>query len=365
MTDALLLFLGRSGGFDGWMRLEGGAVAARGAGIEGAGAQRGGTVVGVVPGEQATLRWIDLPPGLTGPQAAAAARLQATELSADPVGEMHVAAGVEEEGGGRCVALVPAAAMEAWLATLAEAGFDADRLVPETLLLAPPEEGFAAYGAGELKLYRARNAAFAAEPDVADLLVAGRPVLELAPEEYEAGIAVALAGAPVDLRQGPFGRRRSWKVEGGRLRRLALMTAALLVATLAVEVAQIARYSFAADAAEAETARIAKGALPRSTGVEDPAGALERRLAELRGPGAGFSATAAALFDGVREVPNVEIAALTFLPDGKLDATVQGESDAVIGALRQRIERGRFAAELRSPRAAGGWRVAELTVRAR
>jgi general secretion pathway protein L len=363
MKEALLLFLGRGGGIDGWIRIADGKVAARGAGLEGSEAHRGAPVVAVVPGEEVALRWLDLPPGLSQAQAAGAARLTAAELSAQPLDELHVAAGREaEDGGARCIALVPVDAMRAWLGSVEAAGFDAERAIPETLLLPVPDQGFAIRDSGALRLYRAREEAFAVEPELGELLLAGRAAV-LA--DGDSGLIEALADLPLDLRQGPFARRRDWSVAPARARRLAVLVAALLLVSFAVEVVAIARYSFAADAAEAETSRVAAAALPRSPGLPDPEAALTQRLAELRGGGAGFGATASALFEAVKATPSVELSALAFAPDGTLRATVQADSPATVEALRQRVESSGFAADAGAPRSGGGRRVADLTVRPR
>ncbi len=144
-----------------------------------------------------------------------------------------------------------------------------------------------------------------------------------------------------------------------------MLAAALLLVSLAVQLAAIARYSFAADAAEAETRRVAAAALPRSPGVADPEAALTQRLAELRGGGAGVGATAAVLFEAVKAPPNVELSALAFAPDGTVRATVQADAPVAVEAVRQRIEAAGFAAEAGAPRSGGGRRVADLMVRPR
>jgi general secretion pathway protein L len=367
MREALLLFLSRDGGIEGWTRLADGAVAARGLGLDGADGHRSAPVVAVAPGEAVTLRWLELPAGLSPAQAAGAARLMVAELSAQPVGErpVAVARGAPDGAGGRCVGLVPMETMRGWLDGLEGAGFDAERIVPETLLLPPPAEGMATWDSGLLRLYRGQDEAFAAEPELGDMLLAGRPAVPVDPETFAARLAEALDQAPLDLRQGPFGRRRDWRVAPARARRLAVLTAALLLISLAVQVTLIARHIFAADAAEAETGRIAAAALPRSKGLSDPQAALTQRLAELRGGGAGFRATAGALFEAVKATPNVELTALTFTPDGLLRATVQADSPAAIEALRQRVEASGFAAEAGAPRSGGGRPVADLTVRPR
>jgi general secretion pathway protein L len=366
MREALLLFLHREGGIEGWIRIAAGVVAARGAGLDGADEHRLAPVVAVAPGEAVSLRWLELPAGLSLLQAAGAARLMAAELSAQPIGELHVAVGSDSgEGGARCVGLVPMETMRDWLAELEGAGFDADRIVPETLLLPTPEEGIVTWDTGPLHLYRGQEEAFAAEAELADLLLAGRTALPLDAESFASGLAPALDQAPLDLRQGPFARRREWRLAPARARRLALMTAALLLVSLAIQVVAIARYTLAADSAEAETRRIAAAALPRSPGVAVTGAALTQRLSELRGGGAGFGATAGALLDAVKGTPNVELSGLAFAPDGVLRATVQADSPAAIEALRQRVETSGFAAEATAPRSAGGRRVADLTVRPR
>ena len=366
LREALLLFLGRDGGIEGWIRIAAGEVAGRGAGLDAVDAHRSAPAVAIVPGEAVTLHWLDLPAGLSPAQAAGAARLMAAELSAQPIGDLHVAAGRETaEGGARCVGLVPMDTMRFWLDGLGEAGFDPEHILPETLLAPAPAEGLATWDSGPLRLYRGRTEAFAAEPDLGDILLDGRAAVPVGPEAFAAGLADALDQAPLNLRQGPFARRRDWRVAPARARRLAVLTAALLLISLAVQVAIIARYSFAADAADAEARRVAAAALPRSPGISDPQTALTQRLAELRGGGAGFRATAGALFESVKSTPNIELTALAFAPDGVLRATVQADSPAAIEALRQRVEASGFAAEAGAPRSGGGRRVADLTVRPR
>ena len=366
MREALLLFLHRAGGIEGWVRLSGGEVVARGTGLDDVDDHRGAPAVAVAPGEQVSLRWLDLPAGLSPAQSAAAARLMAADLSAQPIGELHVAAGRDSiDGGGRCVGLVPMETMRGWLADLEAVGFDPDRIVPETLLVPAPAEGLATWHSGPLSLYRGESEAFAAEPELGDILLAGRTALPVGADAFAAGLGAALEQAPLDLRQGPFARRRDWRVAPARARRLAVLTAALLLVSLAVQLAAIARYSFATDAADAETRRIAAAALPRSPGIAVSGAALSQRLIELRGGGAGFGATAGALFGAVKSTPNVELSALAFSPDGLLRATVQADSPAAIEALRQRVETSGFAAEATAPRTGGGRRVADLIVRPR
>ncbi|HEX8578819.1 MAG TPA: type II secretion system protein GspL [Allosphingosinicella sp.] len=359
----LLLFLAPGGGLGGWLLLREEAVAARGEGL--ADLPAAPRIVAVVPGEEVALHWLDLPAGLAPAQAQAAARLLAAEFSAQPLADMHVAVGRESDAGAlRPVALAPVAAMERWLETARGAGVEPDLFIPDTALLPVPEEGFVRFDRGTLPLWRGPEAAFALEADLAELVVGSAPVTTLDPLSFEAGLAAALERPLVNLRQGPFARRRGFRLQGARLRRLALLGAALAVVTLILQIAQIMLYTLAADRVEEETRRIAATALSRSPGS---AGAddLGRRLAELRGGGVGFGAIAGAVFAAVKAAPNVELTALAFAPDGSLRITARADSPASLADLGQRIEAGGFAAARMPPRSEGARQVQDMIVRPR
>ncbi|PWG01522.1 general secretion pathway protein GspL [Sphingosinicella humi] len=366
VSDVLLIFLGRREGVDGWLRLRDGAVVARGTGLEGlpdlADPLR---IVAAVPGDAVAIHRFELPEGLAPAQAAAAARLMAAEVSAQPVSEMHVAVGAGREGDAlRLVALVPALAMADWLGRLQAQGLDPDSVIPEPLLLTAPDEGFRRYDRGELPLYRGRNEAFSIEPDLAALVVGDAPVETIGDEAFERGLGDTIAAPAVDLRQGAFAKRRRWAIDWKRLRRTALVAAGILLLTLAIQIASIFRYTFAADALEAEAAEVAAGVLPGSGPVTDPARQLDSRLAQLGGGGAGFDTLASGLIAGIRATPNVQLTALVFDREGSLRATVQGDTPAAFSALEQRIEASGFEVDVGPARSGGGQPTAELTVRA-
>jgi general secretion pathway protein L len=358
----VLILLGRDSGFDGWLRV-GEDELLRGDSLDTLTVTNEDRVVAVAPGEALVLHWLELEPGLTPPQAAAAARLLLAEQSARPIGELHVAVGREvAEESGRCVALVPVETMSDWIGRLAEAGFESAAIVPELLLLPVPDEGFIRYDHGGVSLFRARSEAFAIEPDVAGLVVGSRPLATIDAAVVEAGIRDLVADPLVDLRQGAFARRRQWRFDPVLARRLALLLIALLLVTLAIQVAAILRYTFAADATEAEARVVAARALPRSPGVTNPAAELSERLSELRGAGAGYGATSAALFEAIKAVPSVELNALSFSADGSLRATLAADNPATLADVARRVEDSGFRTELGPPRSGGGRRIADLTV---
>ncbi len=372
MSDALLIFLDAHNEIEGWLRLGDGTVAARGKGLEGlpdVGDSAEGVpprITAIVPGEAVTIHWLEVPAGLAPAQAAAAARLIAADAGAQPVSDMHVAVGPEvEDSPLRAVAMVPAITMAGWLGKLQAQAIDPDVVLPEPLLLRAPREGFVRIERAGLPLYRGPQDAFSVEPELAELIVAGAPVEALDEEAFEGGLVDAIADPAVNLRQGAFAKRRRWTIEWPLVRRLAMLTLALLVATLAIQLASIFRYTFEADALEMEANRVAATALQRSGPVTDGPRQLERRLSELRGSGPGYSVLAAAVFAAVRATPNVELTAVNFDQTGALRATVQADSPASIQTLQQRIEASGFAVSTSDARSGGGRPTTDLTVRAR
>jgi general secretion pathway protein L len=298
--------------------------------VEGAG---GGAAL-AVPGTEVAIHWLDLAGDLTPAQAAAAARLMLADASAEPLDRMHVAAGRSEEGR-TPVALVPLAHMAAWLAD----GFDPDLVVPEPLLLVPPERGLVRRGLD----HRGRAAAFSAEPELAALLAGDAQIVEVDEAGFEAGLAAALAAPAINLRQGPFAKRRQWRIESGRLRRVAMLGLALALISLIVQLATIMRYSFAADRLEAELAALGPGP-----------------SADTR---PGFGALAPLLFAAVRATPSLQLTRLDYRSDGSLAATVQVDNAATLAAFRTRIEDSGLAVEGGSLISAGGQPSAELLLR--
>jgi len=355
----LLIFLDEEGRERERLRVEdGGAAPAEGA------VPAGARVSLAVPGEQVATHWLELDPDLPPLQAAAAARLMLSELSAQPLSEMHVAVGAQEEGR-RCVALVPSATMEAWLTMAREQGLDPAAVIPEPLLLPPPSEaGFFRLNGAAPPVYRGRAAAFSVEDQLARLVIGDARVEALDRETFEVGLRPLLQAPVVNLRQGPFAKRRAFRIDPARAKRIAALTGALILLTIVVQIGSTMRYTLAADRAEAEARRIAVSVL--GPGAESAAPErMQQRLAALGGGGLGFSAAASALFAAVRATPNAEIAALSYDETGVLRATVRADTPDTIGQLAQRIEGGAFTVEAAPARLEGGRQSSQFAVRPR
>jgi general secretion pathway protein L len=360
----LLQFIGDDDAPAGWLRLVNGVAVARGTGAADiplfADATESESVVLVVPGVDVILHWVDLP-SLAPAQALAAARLLAADVSATPIDRLHVALGGASAGSMRCMAVADAEQVARWIAAGQALGLDPDHILPEPLLILPPDEGARCWEKGGLHLLRGDRLALAAEPALAALAVEGvTEATDLG--DVELGLAAVMAALPVDLRQGSFAKRRRWRLDRARMRRLAMVAGGILLATLMVQGVLVLRYKLDADRLDRETEAIALRVLPRGDHLANPSAQLAGRLAELRGGGLGFSATAALFIGAVRDTPNIEVGSLIFDRTGTLRVTVLAPNAADLGALARRIEARRLVVESGEVRSGGGRQIMEMVV---
>lgn len=343
-----------------WLRLdEDGLVVARGADVPAA--ETTDIVVAVAPGEAVTHHWIEMPE-LTQVQAAAAARLAAAEVCAAPIGAAHVAVGARGEDGFYPLAVVDAVAMAAWLARCREVGLDPDIVAPAPLLMLPPAEGVRIAEAGDVVLARGDRLAFAAEPELAALLIGEATPEKLDPEAFEAELADALDLLPVNLRQGPFAKAKPWQLGTSSLRRMAAIAALILLAMLLINLVQLFRYSIAADMAETEVAAEARELLPRNTEIYDAVGQVRAHLAESGGAG-GFSPTASALFTALRDVPGAQLTSLRYDSAGGLVGAVATTQGGDVALIQERLRATGYEVTAGAIRSEAERAVVDLTVR--
>jgi general secretion pathway protein L len=287
-------------------------------------------VIAVAPAGAMTIHAAELG-SLATQQARTAARLLVADTSVVPVETQHVAVG-EADGADRSVAVIGNGRISAWLESLQARGIDPDAVLPAPLLLPRPDQGYVRAGIGGETVLRGRTAAFADEPGMTDLLVGDAPIEDV---DAEPLILAALDAPELDLRQGPFAKRRRFRLDWALARRLAGLAGAIAAVTLLIAIVQIVRYGFAADALDAEAEAVARTVVPDAGG--NPISTLQSRLAARRGAGMGFTATSGALLSAVQAVPNVELASLSFESDGMLRATVLAPGAAEAESLRARL----------------------------
>ncbi|PVE54527.1 general secretion pathway protein GspL [Arthrobacter sp. TPD3018] len=342
-----------------WLRLAEDGGIAEGEGLPALPDER---IVAVAPAQDLTLHWADLP-ARSPAQSVAAARLLVAEASATPIHELHVAVGAVEEGNGeRPVAVVGSAVMAAWLADLAALGIDPAAMVPAPLLLPRPDEGYLRATVGGAALVRGRTSGFADEARLTDLVVGDAPIDTLPRSALDPVIATAAATPPLDLRQGPFARRRRIGIDWPLVRRLAVMGAGILALTLAIDLVRIGKYSFGADAIDARTEALARTGLPRGETVTDVDRQLAERLSAVRGPGLGFSRTVAAVYAAVRGTPGTELTSLDFQSNGALRIGVGAARESLPTDLKRALEAAGFTVTAGTFQSANGRVTGEMTV---
>lgn len=341
-----------------WMRIGADARVETGEGVP---ADRGDTVA-VAPADAVTLHWAELP-ARSAAQATAAARILAGEASAGPAGELHVAIG-EEGRADRPIGVVGAGRMRAWLAALAEQGIDPVAIVPAPMLLPRPDTGYVRGEIGGQGVVRGASSGFADEARLTDLVTGGVVPDTLDRDALAQGIAAGSDTPALDLRQGMFARRRRRALDWPLIRRLAVMALVVLAVTLAIDLVRIAKYDFAATTLEARADALARTGLPRGESVNDADRQLDERLSRLRGPGQGFSATAAAVYAAVRSVPGSEITAIDFGTGGSLRVSLATDREAAVLDVKRAIEALGYKVESGVFQSAAGRVSGEMTVSA-
>ena len=347
----LLVFADAAGEPRSWRLLSGGSVVGRGDDVaELPPQQEWVQVVLAVPGTDVTMHWLELAETLTPAQAVAAARLQIAEESAEPIGDMHVAAG-RRENGLTAIALVPSARMTEWMDKAGPLAVEPDVILPAPMLLMPPGEGLVRYRGGEVPDYRGTARAFSLEDELAELVLGDLRVTDIEDELREAGLAPVLADPPINLRQGPFARRRQVVIDWGRTQWLLTLALILLMASLAIEIVTIVRTNIAAAQYEREAIAARQ---PAGTGRPGARPAAAR-----------YGAIAGALFEAVRETPAAELTQMVYQPDGALRASLLADSQATLDSLRARIETRGMQAAGGLPTNLGGRAAGDITIRPR
>jgi general secretion pathway protein L len=302
-----------------WQRFADGRETASGAGWP----SLAEPVVLAVPGEAAALHWLDLP-DLAPAQAAAAARV----LLADELGESDPHIAVAPGSGPRPVAVTARTVMAQWLATLAANGLSASAIIPDALLLPAPASGWTVLTEEGRTLARSADAAFAAETDLAALLIGTAPT---APARIS-----LIEPLPINLLSGEYAPVTRWRPPADLARRFMLLAAVLAGLWLGGDVAALLRARAAAADADAATLALARPFLP--AGAEDGPAALRQlqALARQRGADGGLAALAAPLTTAIARNNSAALASLSFTPAGGLTAGVaggEGEARALAAAL--------------------------------
>lgn len=282
-------------------------------------AQDADPVILVAPGEDIVARWMDLPLG-SAAQARSAAAFRLEDEAALGGDDLHIAVGEADGAGRTLVTWTAREKLQGWLDAAQAHGLRVEAVIPDYLLLPEDESGVLVVGQlGQRLALRAPGKALTADPGLADLLFEGREHRYLEGEALDAQLIAGARSPAVNLLQGRFAVRPA--NDGRRLRRLALLAAALIFSPLLLLVVQITHDQWTADGLERRAAKLALSVAPEASRYEDAAGyALSRLVASQTSQ--GFSDLVARYLNMVESVPGVTLDTLVYGEEGAIRSTI-------------------------------------------
>ncbi len=368
MHDTLILLLPSPGGpatITGWWRTDGSGVTDSGDGGEwreqGATAAR---TIALVAAGDAPVHWLVLP-GLTAPQAAAAARLAVRDLVLGDPAVQHLAAGTADAADRVPCAVVPQASMTHWQAMLQAEGLTVDALVPVAALVPPPRD------AGALRADMPGGAVMAvaglsaaADPDIDALRTAGLALADMRAPDMAARLAQLATAVPLDLFSGDFAPRRNAQLAPATRRWLLRLTAALALLTLAVPLAQQWQWSRAISAADSRALAAAATVKIAASDAAAAEAELDRRLAARGGGPLALSAPLGGLYRALKAEPSVAVRSLTHIADGTATVTLAAPRVEDVNDVLKQLQVGGFTVTAQPMSGSDGMQMAVITVRA-
>lgn len=289
--------------------------------------------VAVTPGGDVLIRWLDLPPGSPAQSRTAAAWMLRDQMAAAPDRLATVLGPPTPPGQPRLAAVVSRSLMEAWTDYLAALRVCADVLVPDVLTLAEPGEDdvLSAVSFGEGMALRGRGFAATVQPDLVELIAAGRRIVAVQdPAVVERALVAAALSPAINLLN--TGDREARAAVGWR--RAAVLAALLAISPLILTLAGALRDGMAARDARAEALAAIAAASPDLAREADPVEALRRRVAAAPPPG-GVTAAAAALFTAVESVDGAELDILIADPADGVKATISHPAHGDMALIRR------------------------------
>ena len=309
-----------------WLRFIDGAQVGQGAGVPPRG--DGEAVVAIYPAAETTL-FIDKAVGMSRAQAVAVGRRLAAESCLTAIDDLHLSAGDH-------IAVVDRHRFANWLSALSQDGMEPVAVIPAQVVPRAPASGFVRMRIGEEDVLRGAEIGCISDPSIDDLIIGDLPVEAISPEDVARLIAEAAERVEVNLLQGPFAPARSWGVSQPFLRVCGVLAGLVLLATFLTPLVLAMRLHASASTIDGMADDLARTVVAREE--LEPQAALERRLTAMRGPGRGFSQTAAAILTAMKSRPGSSLAALEFDAQGKARVTVQSPNEADLAAIGETLK---------------------------
>ncbi len=315
-----------------WIAIENGVVAERGDDFSELVRTQDDRCILIAPAGCVAFHERDLP-DLSPAQAMAAARHMLAEKSLLSPSQLIMACGEQQQGDPpRPVVLAARTDIVGWINA-----FDPDVILPVAVLLPRPEKGYVRAILAHETVLRGCGTGFAEDDHLTPILIGDAQVETLGKSALEAALVKGVTDPPLNLRRGEFAKRRPWSFDRVWIRQMVVLGAAILGVTLAIPVVQIVRLNWQSITLEETSASLAQAALGGNVPPETALAVLDARLSALRGGGAGFANTNAAVMRALEATANVELVQMGFDPDGTMRLSVRATSAAEIGALRSKF----------------------------
>lgn len=319
-----------------------------------------GPVVLVAPGAEAVARWMDLPLGSPA-QARSAAAFRIEDEVALGGDDLHIAVGAVDELGRTLVVWTARENLQAWLDVALAHGVTPQAVIPDYLLLPEGEAGqLVVAPLGRQLALREPGKAFSADPELAALLIEGRPHRYIPAEELDPWLAAGARSPLINLLQGRFAVRARTERRG--LKRLAILAAAAAISPLLLLLVQIAHDQMTARAMERRAASLAVSLVPQASRYEDAAGYALSRLAASQS-GRGFGELSASYLSMVQATPGVTLDTLVYGEEGAIRSTVGYANYSDMDRLRMGAKRLGLELTEQSTISEGGRISSDLVVR--
>ncbi len=303
---------------------------------------------------------------VTDNQALAAASMTAKANSLDSA-NLHIVATMIDTGDGAgavVTASVGRDILSAGLVRLQALELDPDEILPSGWLLPGTGDDAASADFGFDQVVRADNLIAADDPALREILFADQAIVPVTGVAFDAMLAGASEKCDLNFRSGPFAKKTQRAIDAKQKRRLGWMAAALVILSFAIPLVQLAKYHWAASAADEAALASAAPVIGDQENPDSAERALDQRLiAENRG-NIMFPVPASALYSALQQVPNVSMTRMAYGENGIVTATLSAVRNEDINPALLALQEAGFVITATPRTDATGSAQADITVRA-
>lgn len=349
-----------------WWRIDGGLVAASGSDPDWPTQTMTGDgtplrIVALAPAAAVRLDFSEASVAAASPrQAAAIARVAATEQSIGDPATLHVVSALPDLDRFVATATVANGTMLDWLEWSKSLGIDPDHIVPVAMVL-PVGDAWVRAQIGTDTLIGRRHLVIPDEPALTQALIGEKAVEAMPAEAIEAALVAAAEVPPLDLRTGRFAKRRRLVFDRGRVRELALLAAMIPLLSLLWALVSIAKLNQSSDRLDAETQRIAATIVGRPSAIEAAAADMAQSLGGAAS--GGMTPVLTALLNGLQAERGISSIEIAYRGDGTLAGTLAAPTMEEINRLLLALQRDGYRVTAVPRQASDGRSMVEVTIR--